>query len=136
MTDSIYYLLAADAVLFLHVGIVLFIVVGLLLVFIGGFSGWSWVRNPWFRATHIVAIAIVMIQSWLDVICPLTSWEMQLREKTGDEVYNGTFMSYWLHYLLYYEAPLWTFIASYTLFTVLVISAWFLVKPLPFKQKQ
>jgi hypothetical protein len=53
-----------------------------------------WVLWPWFRAAHIVGI--VVVQSWLGVICLLTIWEMALREKAGEAVYAGSFISHWL----------------------------------------
>jgi hypothetical protein len=49
---SLYHALA-DAVLALHVAFVCFVVIGLLLVLAGGALRWSWVRNPWFRWSHL-----------------------------------------------------------------------------------
>jgi hypothetical protein len=66
------YVLAADAVLMLHVLFVAFVIVGLVLIVVGRLMSWSWVRNWWFRVIHLVAIGIVVLQSWLGVICPLT----------------------------------------------------------------
>ena len=70
---SMIYLLAAGAILALHVLFVAFVVIGLLLIFLGKTFGWSWVRKSWFRLVHLAAINMVMIQSWLGVMCPLTS---------------------------------------------------------------
>jgi Protein of Unknown function (DUF2784) len=123
------YLIAADLVLLIHVLFVAFVVVGLLLILIGGPFAWSWVRNPWFRLAHLAAIGIVVLQSWLGVICPLTIWEMALREKAGDAVYSGSFVAHWLETLLYYEAPAWVFVVAYTAFGALVVLSWFRVRP-------
>jgi 4-hydroxybenzoate polyprenyltransferase len=60
-----FYLLAADAILLLHVLFVVFIVLSLLLIFAGNALAWHWVRNPWFRLVHLIAIAVVVVQSWL-----------------------------------------------------------------------
>jgi len=79
--SSTFFLIAADAVLLLHVFIVAFIVVGLLFVFIGKVRLWSWIRNPWFRITHLVAIAVVIVQSWFGVLCPLTIFHITLARK-------------------------------------------------------
>jgi hypothetical protein len=122
-------LLAADALLILHSLFVVFVMGGLVLVIIGGLRGWNWVRNIWFRATHLAAIVVVALQSWLGVICPLTTWEMALRARAGSETYSGTFVSYWLGRLLYYNAPGWVFVLCYTLFGLLVIACWFWVRP-------
>ena len=90
---------------------------------------WSWVRNPWFRIVHLAAMGVVVLQSWLGVICPLTSWEMSLRYQAGDTVYSGSFISYWLGNLLYYQLPSWVFTVAYTAFGTLVLAAWYYVRP-------
>ncbi len=123
------YLLAADITLFLHAAFVAFVVVGLILIFVGKAATWEWVRNPWFRWTHLVAISIVVLQSWFGVICPLTSLEMALRSRAGDSVYPGTFMAHWLEKLLYHDAPAWVFAVCYTAFAALVVASWFWVPP-------
>ena len=123
------YILLADAILLVHVLFVSFVVVGLVLILIGKVARWHWVTNPWFRMTHLVSIGVVVLQSWLGIICPLTTWEMALRSKAGDGVYTGSFVSHWLEYLLYYEAPAWVFIICYTIFGILVIGSWFWVRP-------
>lgn len=123
------YRLAADALLLLHVLFVAFVVLGLAAVLIGRFAGWRWVRNPWFRTAHLAAIGVVVMQAWLGVICPLTTWEMVLRERAGDAVYAGAFIAHWLEAILYYDAPPWVFTACYTAFAVLVILSWFWVRP-------
>jgi Protein of Unknown function (DUF2784) len=115
------YRALADLVLITHVGFVLFVVGGLGLI-LGG--GWRWIRNPWFRSAHLVGIFVVVVQAWLGVVCPLTTWEMSLREKAGDATYSGTFIAHWLQQLLYYQAPPWVFIACYTLFGLAVIGSW------------
>lgn len=125
------YLIAADMVLLLHVLIVAFIVLGLCAVIVGKCAKWSWVHNPWFRLSHLSAIGLVMVQSWFGNICPLTTWEMLLREKAGGVVYAGGFISHWLETILYYRAPAWVFVVAYTVFGALVISCWFWVRPRP-----
>ncbi len=129
MTLPALYLLLADAILVVHVLFVLFVVVGLVLIFIGKRRGWRWVRNFYFRLVHLLAIGYVVAQSWLGAICPLTIWEMQLRDKAGDAVYAGSFIAYWLQQLLYYRAPPWVFVLAYTLFGALVAASWYWVRP-------
>jgi hypothetical protein len=125
-------LIAADTILAIHVGFVIFVILGLLLVFIGHALSWHWVRNPVFRVIHLLAVLFVVLQSWLGMICPLTTWEMQLRRNAGDAVYTGSFISHWLQELLYYQAPAWVFVVCYTLFGMLVILSWVWVRPRPF----
>ena len=96
MNVTFLYVLAADILLIIHVLFVIFVVVGLMLIFIGKVRQWRWVRWPLLRAVHFIGIGIVVMQSWLGVICPLTIWEMMLREKAGEVVYAGSFISHWL----------------------------------------
>lgn len=129
MVSGSFFLWLADALLVIHVTFVAFVVLGLLAIYLGHFLNWGWVTNFWFRLSHLIAIAIVILQSWLGVICPLTTWEMALREKAGTMSYDGSFLQYWLQSILYYSAPEWVFILSYTTFGGLVLASWVLIKP-------
>lgn len=135
MDNQTLYALGADLLLLLHVSIVLFIVLGLVLILIGKKVGWSWVRNPWFRLAHLLAIGMVVVQSWVGEICPLTTWEMMLRSKAGDATYTGSFIAHWLEVILYYRAPPWVFTLVYTGFGSLVLISWFWVRPRSFSRK-
>jgi hypothetical protein len=117
--------------LLLHTSFVAFVIFGLILIFAGKLFGWSWVRNRWFRVAHLIAIGIVVLQSWLGVICPLTTIEMALRSRAGDATYTGSFIAHWLDSLLYYRAPAWVFAVCYTAFGALVAASWFWVRPRP-----
>jgi hypothetical protein len=55
-----------------------------------------------------------------------------LREKAGEAVYAGTFISHWVSTLLYYQAPDWVFVVVYTAFGAIVISSWVWVRPSSF----
>ena len=134
MADSTVYNLAADAVLLIHIAFVAFVVLGLLLIYLGCALDWRWVRRRVWRIAHLVAIAVVVVQSWLGLVCPLTTWEMQLRAMAGSEVYAGSFIQHWLHALLYYRAPDWVFLLVYTIFGSLVLASWFIVRPTPFRR--
>jgi hypothetical protein len=129
MDSQTLYSLLADIILVGHVLFAAFVVLSLILIFVGKFLSWQWVRNPWFRVAHLASIGVVVLQSWFGAVCPLTIWEMELRSKAGESVYEGSFISYWLTELLYYQAPPWVFILCYTLFGVLVLSSWFVVRP-------
>ena len=132
MSKELLYLIAADAIIFVHVSLVAFIILGLLLIYVGMFRNWSWVRNLRFRVAHLLCVGIVVLQSWLGIICPLTVWEMTFREKAGYAVYSGSFVAHWLESLLYYRAPDWVFVIVYTVFGALVLASWFVVHPRQF----
>ena len=122
-------MLAADGLLILHALFIAFVVFGLIFILTGLVRGWHWIRNIWFRLAHLGAIGIVVAQSWLGVICPLTIWENNLREKAGEATYAGSFIQHWLHKLIYYQAEAWVFTLAYTAFAALVILAWYLAPP-------
>lgn len=129
MSEELILLLAADAILLLHVLFVVFVVVGLALIYIGSWRSWAWVRNFWFRVLHLIGVGFVVLEVWVGMACPLTVWEMNLRSIAGDTTYSGAFIQYWLQTILYYEAPQWLFIVCYTLFGGLVLASWFIVPP-------
>lgn len=119
-----FYQYLADAILFLHFSFVFFIVVSLILILLGGYLKWAWTRNWWFRIVHLTGIGFVVVQSWLGLICPLTTLEMWLRAQVNEAHYTGSFIQYWLQRILYYQASDWVFILIYTLFGLLVIVSW------------
>lgn len=130
------FLLAADALLVLHTIIVVFVAAGLPLILLGGRFDWAWVRNWWFRLTHLLAIGIVVLQAWLGEICPLTIWEAELRMRGGDPGYDGSFIAYWLARLIYFDAPLWVFTLVYTVFGAAVVYAWLRIPPRRWSDRQ
>ena len=129
------YLFLSDAVLIIHALCVIFIVGGLVVILLGAGFKWQWAKNFRFRILHLAAIVLVALQSWLEVICPLTTLEMYFREKGGQAAYQETFVAHWLHELLFYEAPFWMFTLCYTLFGLAVLGAWLLIPPrIPWKK--
>jgi len=135
MTSNTVYLLLADAVLFSHILFVAFVVFGLISIVAGGIWQWRWVRNPWVRIIHLCGIIIVALQAWAGLVCPLTTLEMWLRHKGGEQTYSGSFISYWMNKLLYYDWPAWVFILLYTACACLIVATWIWVRPRPFTQR-
>jgi hypothetical protein len=119
----------ADAVLVLHFGVVVFVVGGLVLIVAGNALRWGWVNAFGFRLAHLVAIAIVVVQSWLGEVCPLTTLESWLRVRAGSAAYSRSFIEHWIQRLLFYEAPFWVFVSAYTLFALLVLACWWYFPP-------
>lgn len=126
MDNPVTYRLLADAILLVHFAFTSFVVIGFLLILIGLAAGWRWVRNRYFRLAHLAAIAIVVAQAWLGRICPLTTWENDLRVRGGQEGYAETFVQHWLHRVLFFDAEPWVFTAIYTVFGALVLLVWWL----------
>ena len=129
MDNSLSYQLLADAVLLLHFGVVVFVVGGLAAVVIGNVRGLRWVNSLWFRLAHLAAIGVVVVQSLLGKLCPLTVLESWLRERAGESAYTTSFIEYWVQRVLFYEAPSWVFTLSYTIFGLLVVAAWWRYPP-------
>ena len=119
----------ADLILLLHVLVVVFVVFGQLSVLIGWWRGWQWVRNFWFRLTHLCTIGFVVIQTWLGQLCPLTIWEQQLRYAAGQAVHDQSFIEFWFSRVLFFDLPWWVFIAAYTAFGLLVLLSWWWYPP-------
>ena len=129
MAPETLYLLVADVILLVHACIVFFVVLALPLIIVGGLRGWNWVRNPWFRWTHLLGISVVVLQAWLGKLCLLTAWEMHFRRLAADTTYQGSFIAHWIGTLLYYDAPLWVLGVLYTLFGAAVLFAWYWIRP-------
>ncbi len=119
----------ANLVVALHVAYVAFVVLGLAAIFIGAAAGWRWVRNIWFRAAHLAAIALVLFESLAGVACPLTTIENSLRIRAGESPYAADFLGYWLDHLIFYHAPAWVFIGLYAIFMLVVALTFWLVPP-------
>lgn len=123
------HLILADLILVTHSLFVAFVILGLLVILPGKIRNWRWVRNWRFRVAHLLAIGIVVAESWLGLICPLTEWENRTREAAGGTAYASSFIQHWLHKILFYDFSPWVFTMAYTVFGILVIAAWFFVPP-------
>ena len=121
----------ADAIVVLHGAFVLFVVGGLLATWIGLALGRPFARNPWFRVAHLAAIAFVVGESMLGVMCPLTVWEDALR----GEAHEQGFIQRWVHAWLFWDLPPWIFTVAYTAFGALVAATWIAFPPRTTKTK-
>jgi hypothetical protein len=119
----------ADLVLLVHALFVGFVVIGFALILAGLALGWSWVRQPGVRYAHLAAIAVVVVQSWFGMECPLTTLENALRVQAGQTGYGASFMQDWLYRILYYQAPAWVFTVAYTAFGTAVVLVWWFAPP-------
>ena len=129
MNNASLYQLLADIVLAMHAGVVLFVIGGLVIIIVGNVLGWQRVNNIWFRALHISAIGVVMLQTMLGALCPLTYLEMWLRDQANVETYSGSFFQHWLQQLIYFDLPSWAFMVGYALFALMVVVIWFVYPP-------
>lgn len=117
--------LLADALLVVHFLLAAFIVGGLLLTWVGAFFEWRWVRNPWLRYLHLVAIVFVALEAVLGVACPLTVWEDLLRGGLRPESFVGR----WVYAVLYYRAPEWIFALAYLAWAAAALATLYWLPP-------
>lgn len=123
-------LVLADCLLLVHFAIVSFVVLGLVLIWAGHFRKWEWVGNRWFRIAHLATIGVVAAEALGGVVCPLTTWENQLRLAAGGGGrYAGSFVQHWVHKAMFFELPSDVFTVCYVLFFVAVAASLWLVKP-------
>ncbi|HBP1362297.1 DUF2784 domain-containing protein [Pseudomonas aeruginosa] len=85
------YRLAADALVWLHLGFILFVLCGGLLLL-------RWPRLAWL---HLPAVVWGCAVEFLGLPCPLTPWENRLRHAAGDAGYDGGFVEHYLLPLIY-----------------------------------
>ena len=99
------------------------------MIVLGWCLDWNWTRSFWFRWGHLATVSVIILQSWLGELCPLTVWEQRLRQLAGVEAYSGSFVAHWLHKIMFWEAPHWLFLTIYTLFGAAVLLSFLYYPP-------
>ena len=129
-SGKIIYSLLADLVLLVHFAFVVFVVVGFVVIWVGHFCRWPFVRDLRFRLVHLVAMALVLAESLVGFICPLTTWESQLRIRAGDGTgYTGSFMRHWFGRILFHDWSEQTFTWIYVAFFLFIVLTFLVVRP-------
>ena len=123
-----WYNLLADLVVAVHLGYMAYVIVGQLLIVIGVLARWSWVRNFWFRVTHLGAILIVAVETLVRVECPLTTLERWLRGSHEHTTFIGRLLDRALFYSPDEVSP-FILDTSYLLFALLVLVTYYLAPP-------
>ncbi len=121
------YATLADLILLVHVLFAAYNVFGLILIWLGAAVGWGWVRGCWFRGTHLATMGIVVVESLLGMVCPLTKWESRLRLLSGGGEYEKSFMHHWAEKFFYYDVSSQTFMLIYIAFFVAMLGTLWLV---------
>lgn len=86
-----FWRIAADALVLLHLGFILFVLLGGLLL----------LRWPRLLCLHLPAVAWGIVVECLHLGCPLTPWENNLRRMAGQAGYEGGFIEHYLIPLIY-----------------------------------
>jgi hypothetical protein len=119
----------ADLVLLVHAAYVAYVVFGLVAIALGIALNLSWVRNFWFRATHLAAIGLVVAESMVGVECPLTTLENRLRTAAGERGYGAGCIAHWVQPLIFFDFPQWVFMIVYIAFAAIVAAIFYLAPP-------
>ena len=85
------YKVLADAIVLAHVGFILFVVFGGILV-----VKWKWLA--WLHIPAVIWAVVVEVSNWY---CPLTPWEIRLRELSGESGYETGFIEHYVLPILY-----------------------------------
>jgi hypothetical protein len=114
-----FYKLAADAVVLLHLGFVLFVVAGGLLVF----------RWRWIALLHLPAVVWAVLLEFYGWLCPLTPLELSLRGGGGQAGYSGGFIEHYILPVLYpvdLDATLQIALGSFVIVINIALYGWLL----------
>ncbi len=123
------YTLLADTLLALHLIYILLVVIPVPLILIGYPRGWRWVRRPLIRNLHLAAILFLVIQTASGLTCPLTDWEMKLRYKSGQAVYEESFVEHWINRLIFFDWDERFFSILYWIFGLTVAGLYWFYPP-------
>ncbi len=136
-----FYEILADILVVIHLGYMAYVVFGQLAILIGWPLHWRWIRNPWFRLSHLAMISVVAVEAVVQFECPLTTWENQLREEIGQvkqrsddprdwDIENASFTARIARSIMFPEADIIPYLKpSYYTFAGIVLATIFLVPP-------
>jgi Protein of Unknown function (DUF2784) len=125
------YSVLADMVVAIHLAYVSYVVFGQLLIVIGIPLGWRWVRNFWFRISHLAMIVVVAMEALAKFECPLTTWEYQLLAASGTEAEHRSLVGRLMHNLMFFDCSdqSWVWPWIYCTAAGLVFSTFVLAPP-------
>jgi hypothetical protein len=113
--------LAADLILALHLGFILFVIFGGLLL----------LRHPRVMYLHVPAAVWGAFVEISGRICPLTTWENDLRRSAGESGYAESFIEHYLVPIIYpagLTRGVQLAIAGVVILTNIVIYGWLLYR--------
>jgi Protein of Unknown function (DUF2784) len=91
MVDVMWYRVAADLVLVIHLLFIGFVVGG-------AFLTWRWPRVVW---VHLPAMVYGALIEFVGFTCPLTPLQNYLARRGGETAYHGGFISHYLVQVIY-----------------------------------
>ena len=125
-----YYAPVADVIVIIHLFYVLFAVGGEVIILVGAIFRWKGIKNPLFRISHLVAVGLVAVEAATGINCPLTVWEYDLRQLTGQAMEkNLSFIARLVRLIIFYNFPFWVFTVMHIAFGLLVVFTYILIPP-------
>jgi hypothetical protein len=119
----------ADAIAAMHIAYFVYVAGGSVAIIVGGIRRWKWVRNPWFRFSHLAAVYIVVFENMFNIQCPLNTAEWQLRSDSQAVVEASSGVGGLLDHLLFHTIPGNVLNVMYSVLAVLLLVALVLVPP-------
>jgi hypothetical protein len=119
-----------------HLAYMAYVIFGELLTVVGAVLRWQWIRNFWFRVTHLACIAVVAAEALAGIQCPLTVWQENLEKAAGIQTSDVTFVERILNTVMFPpDLPTWVFTWIYVGFAALVALTFVVAPPrLPFRK--
>jgi hypothetical protein len=128
MDNSALYSTLADLLVAFHTLYVGYVVVGQVLILLGLLLRWRWARNPWFRVSHLLCIAVVALEAMNGIMCPLTVWERGLRDLAEQSV-NDSPIGWFFNSILFFNWPAQYFVWIHISFGAVVLATFLLAPP-------
>ena len=119
----------ADVIAAMHIAYFVYVAGGSAAIVVGGIRRWKWVRNPWFRFSHLAAVYIVVFENVFHIQCPLNTAEWQLRSDSKSVIEAASGVGRVLDHLLFHTIPGNVLNVMYYVLAVLLLVALVLVPP-------
>jgi len=124
------YAFLADLIVTFHFVYVIFAVGGQAAIMVGVCLRWQWIRHPVFRIAHLIAVAFVALEAIIGMMCPLTEWENNFRQLSGQLVDRDlSFIARLVRMIIFYDFPPWVFSIMHISFGFMVIVTFIFVPP-------
>jgi hypothetical protein len=119
----------ADVIAAMHIAYFVYVAGGSAAIVVGAIRRWKWVRNPWFRFSHLAAVYIVVFENIFNIQCPLNMAEWSLRSDSQAVVEASSGVGGLLDRLLFHTIPGNVLNVMYSVLAVFLLVALVLVPP-------
>ena len=117
----------ADIILYVHFLIFLMVILPVPMIVIGRIYHWKFVHKSWFRIGHVILIGLVLLFHFTMGICPLTTWEYQIRYEQLSRNSQDYLIKQIVVSILYPDFEPWVFTMLYVSFGLIVLTLFYFV---------